>query len=272
MLSSTAIADIAREIKDAQDRAASLAPFSGRVPGFDVPSAYAVARRVCDARRAEGFATVGRKIGFTNTSLWEPYGVHEPIWGTLYDRTVVRLDGGEGRCSLLALAEPQIEPEIAFGLRAAPESSDPSALLRSIEWVAHGFEIVQSHFPGWKFKAPDTVADNGLHGRLFLGPRRALAALGENPAESLRSFSVVLSRNAAAVETGKGSNVLGSPLAALGHLVAVLAKQPESEKLKAGDIVTTGTLTAAYRVEAGQAWRTELRGIPLPGLSVVFSA
>jgi 2-oxo-3-hexenedioate decarboxylase len=272
MLSSTAIADIAREIKGAQDRAASLAPFSSRVPGFDVPSAYAVARSVRDARRAEGFATVGRKIGFTNSSLWEPYGVHAPIWGTLYDRTVVRLHEREGRCSLRGLVEPLIEPEIAFGLRSAPDSSDPAALLRSIEWIAHSIEIVQSHFPGWKFKAPDTVADNGLHGRLFLGPPQPLSALGENPAEPLRSFSVVLSRNGAAVETGKGSNVLGSPLAALAHLVAVLAKQAESEKLRAGDIVTTGTLTAAYPVGAGQAWRTELRGIPLPGLSVVFSA
>jgi 2-keto-4-pentenoate hydratase len=272
MLSSTAIADIAREIKGVQDRAASLEPFSGRVPGFDVASAYAVARSVRDARRGEGFAMVGRKIGFTNSSLWERYGVRAPIWGALYDRTVVRLDDCEGRCSLRGLVEPLIEPEIAFGLRSAPESSDPAALLRSIEWIAHSIEIVQSHFPGWKFKAPDTVADNGLHGRLFLGPPRPLSALGENPVESLESFCVALSRDGATVEIGKGSNVLGSPLAALGHLVSVLAKQPESEQLRAGDIVTTGTLTAAYPVEAGQAWRTELRGIPLPGLSVRFAA
>lgn len=271
MLSPSTQAGIAREIKGAQDRAASLEPFSGRVPGFDVPSAYAVARSVFEARRSEGFATVGRKIGFTNSRLWEPYDVHEPIWGYLYDRTVVRLDGGEGRCSLRGLVEPQIEPEIAFGLRAAPGSSDPSALLGSIEWVAHAFEIVQSHFPGWKFKVADTVADNGLHGRLFLGPPQPLAALGRNPEETLRSFTVALSRGGKLVETGKGSNVLGSPLAAFGHLVSVLANQPGSEKLKAGDIITTGTLTAAYRVAAGEAWRTELRGIPLPGLALGFT-
>src|SRR5262249_19362567 len=170
------------------------------------------------------------------------------------------------------VGERMREPETGFGLRSTPEPPEPAALLRAIEWVAHSIEIVQSHFPSWKFKVADTVADNGLHGRLFLGPPRPLAALGENPAEALRSFTVALSRNGAVVETGRGSNVLGSPLAALGHLGAVLAKHPESEKLNAGDIVTTGTLTAAYPVEAGQAWRTELRGIPLPGLSLVFAA
>jgi len=273
MLSAIDFAGVAREMKDAQDRGAQLAPLTGRVPGFDLPSAYAVAQKVCDARRSEGFATVGRKIGFTNSSLWEPYGVHAPIWGYLYDRTVVHMSAGENRCSLRNFAEPQIEPEIVFGLRAAPpETSDPSLLLRSIEWIAHGFEIVQSHFPGWKFQAADTVADNGLHGMLLIGPPQPLAALGEKAAASLRSFSVELSRNGAAVEVGKGANVLGSPLAALAHLASVLAGSPGSEKLKAGDIVTTGTLTAAYRVAAGELWRTDLRGIPLPGLALRFTS
>ena len=44
----------------------------------------------------------------------------------------------------------------------------------AIGWVAHGFEFVQSIFPGWRFKAADCVADGGLHGALFVGPRRAV--------------------------------------------------------------------------------------------------
>lgn len=213
---------------------------------------------------------IGRKIGFTNRGIWQKYGVHQPIWGTMYDRTVVRLEGGKGRLSLSAFAEPRIEPEIAFGLRSAPAGSDPAELLRAIEWVAHGFEIVQSHFPGWKFLAADTVADNGLHGMLLLGPHQALSRLGTDPAESLRSFSVALSCNGVEKETGRGANVLGSPLAALAHLVSVLAEQP-GRALRPGEIVTTGTLTAAYPVSAGEEWSTELRGIALPGLRVAFT-
>jgi hypothetical protein len=33
--------------------------------------------------------------------------------------------------------------------------------------VAHGYEIVHTHFPGWKFSAAQAVADGGLHGRCW---------------------------------------------------------------------------------------------------------
>ena len=56
-------------------------------------------------------------------------------------------------------AEPRIEPEIVFGLSAAPSPDmDEAALMDCIDWVAHGYEIVQSIFPRWKFKPEDTVA------------------------------------------------------------------------------------------------------------------
>jgi 2-oxo-3-hexenedioate decarboxylase len=191
----------------------------------------------------------------------------------MYDRTVVRFDGAEGRLSLRGFAEPKIEPEIVFGLRTAPwPGADDAALLRSIDWVAHGFEIVQSHFPGWKFRAPDTVADNGLHGALLLGRPQDVSGLGADLVESLRSFSVELSCDGSVREVGRGSNVLGSPLAALAHLISALAGQPGSEPLRPGEIVTTGTLTAAYPVGAGEVWETRIRGLALPGLKVAFTA
>ena len=47
---------------------------------------------------------------------------------------------------------------------------DEAGMLDCIEWVAHGFEIVQSIFPGWKFTGVDCLAAEGLHGALLLGP------------------------------------------------------------------------------------------------------
>ena len=40
---------------------------------------------------------------------------------------------------------------------------------RCVEWIAPGFEIVQSHFPDWKFAAADCTAAFGLHGALVVG-------------------------------------------------------------------------------------------------------
>ncbi len=65
---------------------------------------------------------------------------------------------------------------------------DERALLGAIEWIAHGFEIVQSIFPAWKFAAPDTVAANGLHGALLIGRRHPVAARAEHWSAALSSF------------------------------------------------------------------------------------
>lgn len=64
-----------------------------------------------------------------------------------------------GALDLAPFVEARIEPEIAFGLRAASEPGmDERALLDCVAWVAHGFEIVQSLYPGWRFTAADTAA------------------------------------------------------------------------------------------------------------------
>lgn len=264
---------VARQMKSAQDEVRQIEPFTSRPGGFDMPSAYAVAQMMHEARLGEGAVPMGRKIGFTNPDMWSLYGVREPVWAHIYDTTVHRLPTQQSRCGLGRFAEPKIEPEIVFHFRSAPPpGGDLEAILDSVDWVAHAFEIVQSHFPGWKFQAADTVADWALHGTLLLGEPQPVERLGPDLIAALESFSVSLSCDGAVREDGTGSNVLGSPLAAIAHLMAVLAKQPQYPPLQAGEIVTTGTITTAQSVHAGESWQSELRGIALPGLSVAFAA
>ncbi len=221
-------------------------------------------------RLAAGWRPVGRKIGFTNRTIWPRYGVYEPIWGTVYDRTLIRVEGDRATVPLAGLVNPRIEPEICFGLRAGPRSADPKHVLAAIAWVAHAVEIVQSHHPGWRFALPDCTADNGLHGRLVLGapvPIRDVPRL----AERLPAIQVVLRWGSSVVDRGVGANVLGTPLLALVHLVEVLAAQPDAPPLAAGEIVTTGVITDAHPVAAGETWSTEIDGLPLPGLTLTFA-
>ena len=140
------------------------------------------------------------------------YGVYEPIWGTVYDRTLIHAKDGGATVRLSGLVNPRIEPEISFHLRSAPpESSDLSSLLDSIDWMAHSVEIVQSHHPGWRFRLPDCTADNGLHGRLVVGeplPTKQVPDL----LERLVDVEIVLRLGEAEIDRGTGANVLGSPL------------------------------------------------------------
>lgn len=265
--------DIARDMKAAQDECRSIEPFTARVPGFDTAAAYAVARRLHKMRLAEGAVPVGRKIGFTNPEMWSLYGVQEPIWAWVNDTTVVHLSGPKAECAVGAFAEPKIEPEIVVHFRSAPPvDASPADVLACIDWVAHGVEIVQSHFPGWQFQAADTIADSCLHARLLVGEPVPVAGLGADALSRLEQFRISLSCNGSERAQGRGANVLGSPVTAVAHLIDVIAGQPGVRPLQTGELVTTGTLTKALPIQAGETWTTELTGINLPGLSVTFTA
>jgi 2-oxo-3-hexenedioate decarboxylase len=226
---------------------------------------YAAARALHAGRVAAGWRPLGRKIGFTNRSIWPRYGVDQPIWGRVYDRTVQFAEGNRAVVPLEGLLHPRIEPEILFKLRAAPRSAEPREIAGAIEWVAHSIEIVQCRHPAWKVKLADCTADNGLHGRLVVGEPFPLT---QAMADALPAARVSLMKEKQVVDRGAGSNVLDGPLQALGYLVGLLAR--EDEKLRAGEIVSTGTLTDAHPVTPGESWSTEFAGLPLPGLSVKF--
>jgi 2-oxo-3-hexenedioate decarboxylase len=265
------IQDIASEAFAILETGRQIAPFSKAAPEFSLEEAYRVTAAVRAQREARGERPIGRKIGFTNRTIWEEYGVYAPIWGYIYDRTVRDLTAAPLEVSLKGLAEPRIEPEIIFGLASPPTPQmDAGELISCIDWVAHGFEIVQSIFPNWGFSAPDTVAGYGLHGRLFIGPRLPVASQRADWVDRLARFEIDLFRNGAHVDHGRAANVLDGPLFALRHLVQTLARDPQSPPVAAGEIVTTGTLTRAFPVTAGETWTTELVGIPLESAQIRF--
>ena len=263
---------IERELLTAQAEVRAIAPFSSRDPAFDCGAAYEVAKGILDARMRRGERPIGRKVGFTNRNIWNQYGVSTPIWAHIYDSTVRFAPGNRSTLQLARFISPRIEPEIAFGFAKAPsEKMNEAELLGCIEWIAHTFEIVDSVFPGWKFTAADTIAAFGLHGALVVGEKIPVAGKS-GLVEKLRSFRIALSRNGVVQDRGSGANVFGSPLLALRHFLALLATQPGFAPLAPGEIVTTGTLTAALPVMAGETWSTAFEGIEVAELELRFDA
>ena len=238
-----------------------------------IDHALRVQAEIVAMRQARGERPIGWKIGFTNRSIWPLYGVEHPIWGPVYGSTVTLLDGTDTTVDVTRFAEPRLEPEIVIGLGASPaleadaRSGDAlRALAGCIEWVAHGFEIVHSVYPGWKFTAVQALAAQGLHGALLVGPRVPVDRLGSDPIGTLAAVHVRLHEHGRLVAEGRGSAVLDGPVQALAHLVAEFARR--GRRLEAGAIVTTGTLTDAQPLLPGQQWHTTLDGAPLPGLSL----
>jgi 2-oxo-3-hexenedioate decarboxylase len=271
----------AEEMIRLTDTTSLAEPLTACVGDFTAEDAYAISADVLRRREALGWRRVGRKIGFTNREIWDQYGVYEPILGYMYDRTVTWVQdrtwdvdgwGDEAVLSLDGLSQPLIEPEIVFHFREAPLTEDPVALLSAIDWVGHGFEIVQCHFPDWKFKVADTVADGGLHGRYVAGGGISTAGRDMGRlAEQLASFRLRLYRNGSPMRDGGGELVLGSPLNALAHAIRLLDSLPGHPAIEAGEIVTTGTLTDAMPVAPGETWSTRIEGLAISGISLRFS-
>jgi 2-oxo-3-hexenedioate decarboxylase len=267
------VAAITARLIAAYDGATQIASITAGDPSFDVPAAYEVLREIEARRRiAQGWQPVGRKIGFTNRTIWARYGVFVPMWAHMWQHTVHYAPNGRAHLPLAPFAEPRIEPEVVFRLKApVPTDADALAALACVEWMAPGFEIVQSHFPGWKFTAADCTAAFGLHGALVIGKPLAVTRANIHAiAVALPTFTLTLKRGGHVVDVGVGANVLDSPALALVHLARVLATQPQFPPLAAGEVVTTGTVTDAWPVAAGETWASDYGALGLAGMTLAF--
>ncbi len=274
-LSTREVEGLGERILAALEAGRQIAPVTETWPDLGLEDAYRVSGAIAARRGLRGERIAGWKIGFTNRTIWSEYGVFAPIWGPVYQHTLGEAGTAQapGAAAVTAMPEPRIEPEIVFRLRSAPHRGmDEAALFSCIDAVGHGFEIVQSVYPGWRFRPADTVAACGLHGRLLLGP---MLPVGARPVgewlEALRDFTLALMRDGEVVERGAAENVLGGPVSALRHFVESFDPHPFARGLEPGDVIATGTVTRALPVAAGQHWSTSVLGLPIGGLGLTIA-
>jgi 2-oxo-3-hexenedioate decarboxylase len=106
----------------------------------------------------------------------------------------------------------------------------------------------------------------------MIGPRHRIADRSADEwTAALKGFELKLTKDGVVIDRGTAMSVLDGPLSALVHLVRLLDRDPHNPQLRAGEIVTTGTITRAFPVGAGQTWTTEISGIALDPLSVTFT-
>jgi 2-keto-4-pentenoate hydratase len=132
-----------------------------------------------------------------------------------------------------------------------------------------GFEIIDCPFPDWQFQPSDFVASFGLHAALVIGERvqvrpDGIAALvDELPRFKVRMSCSNKSKNGEFVEEGSGRNCLRSPALCLAELSAAIVRRFPNQPLRAGEIVSSGTLTAGHPTDRGDLWTVEVEGLSL---------
>jgi 2-keto-4-pentenoate hydratase len=258
--------EIADEVERTRGAEIEVSPFSLRYPEMDLSDSYWVVEEIRRRRQTNGEKVVGRKIGFTNIKAWKGYNITGPIWNYLYESTTYELSA-QRSIAVRDWPNLRMETEVALGLSARPNAlMDQEELLDCIEWAALDFEVCSSIFPGWQFQVTDGAA-TGVHVALLLGKRHHINGDRRAWAEQLNSFSATLSGSNGSSATGGGAEVLGGPIKAFRYLIQELERFG-GEPLGPGDVVTTGTLTAALPAQSGQRWQATTSGIEFEDISV----
>lgn len=252
-ISDEVIAQLADQLFEAAERGTTIDLISERYPGFTLDHAYAVQRGVLERRLARGERIVGWKVGYTNAAAQERAGADRPMYGPIYDRTVVRDQSFSiGRC-----VAPRAEPEICFVLGRDLSGPRPTAeeVLAATAALLPAIEVVQRHYHGPESKAVDAIADGGAHAALLL-PSPA-SNPGASPAGlDLPSLTMTLHNGATLLAEGNAAVVLGNPVNAVIWLVEQLHERGLG--LKAGDLISSGTLGGAHPIEPGDTLRLEI--------------
>lgn len=205
-----------------------------------VEDGYTAQTAFLERRQDEG-EPVGYKVGFTSDAVRADLGVDAPAYGRVLADTVRE----DRRFETGALIEPRVEPEIAFVLGA--ELTPPVGrhdVVAATEFVVPVIEVVDSRIENWELTAPAAVADNALAARVLVGDQTA-----DSDIDLVREGVEVLvdgERRA----TGTGAAVLGDPAEAVAWLAEALPEH--GDRLGAGDIVSTGSITEPIPVAAGE--------------------
>ena len=240
-------------------------------PGFDLNTAYDVEATLKQFREAAGHKSAGRKVGYANKAMWRVLKLETMVWAHMYDDTVHYAEGNSATLTVVHPRSLKIEPEIVFGLKEPVTGDGPDAdsALTSADWVALGFEVIDCPFPDWKFQPSDFVASFGLHTALVVGERiKVRPELIPTLIDELTRFKVRMAKGGEIVEEGSGRNSLKSPALCLAELGGAISRRFPSHPLSAGEVVSSGTLTAGHATGKGDLWTAEVEGISLPSLTL----
>jgi len=223
------------------------------LPDLTVADGYAIQRAAADRRTTD---TVGYKVGFTSPAIQNELGVDAPAYGRVFADTV----RSEGPLDAADLIDPKLEPELAIRLGDPLDpSATPADVLAAADAVVPVIEVVDSRVGGWTLTAGSAVADNALAARVVHGGR-----IGDSADVDLSLEGVVVRRNGERVATGVGADVLGSPARVVAWLADALAER--GERLTAGDLISTGSLTELIDFDPGDT--VEVRFASLGSVTV----
>ncbi len=241
MLSPALIAQLARDLDQAEKTRTQLRHFSKAHPEMTIDDGYAIQREWVKLKLAQGRVMKGRKIGLTSRAMQLSSQISEPDYGALLDDMFFE-EGSD--IPLKRFIAPRIEVELAFILGRDLEGPGLTVFdaLAATEYVTPAIEIIDARIEQFDRetkamrKVFDTISDNAANAGIVLGGRPV-----KPDAVDLRWVGAMLVKNGVVEETGLAAGVLNHPAKGVAWLANKLA--PHGESLRAGDVVLAGSFT-----------------------------
>jgi 2-keto-4-pentenoate hydratase len=244
---------LATEFLTAEAQRNPIGAITDLYPEMTVEDAYRIQLAGIDMKLAKGSKVIGKKIGLTSKGMQKLLGVNEPDYGILLNDMLF----AEGfPCRRAALLQPKIEGELAFILKETLKGPGVTIadVYRATEYIVPAFEIVDSRIRDWKIKLEDTIADNASSAGILLGSRMTPITNID-----LKLVGMMLEKNGEMVSSGVGAEVWGNPAAAVAWLANKLADFDIA--LEKGEIILSGAITAAEKVNAGDVFNVSFTNL-----------
>lgn len=209
---------------------------------FTTEQVYALQAEVARLREDRGEKVIGYKVGCTSETIREQLGVHEPIFGRIFDTGCFR---SGVRLSHARYANLAVEGELALRLSKDLAGSSPTeeeclgaiaAVFPVIE--LHHYVLHEARFPG-----PELIASNGMHAGFVL------AEESPRSGPSNRVHSLCVRINGVRVGAVEESGAFASASESLGWLAGRLARIGLG--LREGQIILTGSPMPLFPVSVG---------------------
>ena len=250
MLDTSVINQIARDLNQAEKTRVQIRQISAQYPEITIEDAYSIQREwVRIKTEEEGRKIIGHKIGLTSKAMQRSSNITEPDYGALlcdmlfHDGDTIPTD---------RFIVPRIEVELAFILGKDLEGPNCSIydVYRATEFVQPALELIDARCPntdpetGRTRKVFDTISDNAgvITGGRLIRPEDL----------DLRWVSALLYRNGSIEESGVAAAVLNHPATGVAWLANKL--HPYGEKLKAGEIILSGSFTIPIPAKKGDTF------------------
>jgi 2-keto-4-pentenoate hydratase len=206
-----------------------------------------------------GQRRVGWKVGLTAKAIQEQFSVHEPVFGCLLAEGR-KPSGHVFRAS--ELIKPGFENEVLIELgRDVAPGADVKAVAAAVKSLAPALEIIETRGDFTRQLAV-ALADNAQQKAFVAGTPVTPDKIGDLAAVTAR-----VRINAQEVASGLGAAVLGHPYNSVAWLAGKLAAF--GERLRAGDVVMSGSFTRQFPLAAGDTVETTFEGLGTVATKVV---